>query len=81
MDLHSVLYSLFPCFQLHECFAQLMTDHLEVQRWLFKMDDELGGRGTAYCDVCHVSFRPWALQEYHRHGAQTWRMAWAQVRA
>ncbi|XP_053479030.1 IQ motif-containing protein H-like isoform X2 [Ictalurus furcatus] len=72
---HADIYTLQ---QLHECFAQLMTDHLEVQRWLFKMDDELGGRGTAYCDVCHVSFRPWALQEYHRHGAQTWRMAWAQ---
>lgn len=56
-----------------------MTDHLEVQRWLFKMNDELSGRGTAYCDVCHVSFRPWAVQEYRRHGAQIWRMAWAQV--
>ncbi|XP_046721051.1 IQ motif-containing protein H [Silurus meridionalis] len=66
--------------QLHECFAQLMTDHLEVQRWLFKIDDEFGGRGTAYCDVCHVSFRPWALEECNRHGAQMWRMAWAQER-
>ncbi|XP_027017127.2 IQ motif-containing protein H isoform X1 [Tachysurus fulvidraco] len=66
--------------QLHECFAQLMTDHLEVQRWLFKMDDGLGGHGTAYCDVCQVSFRRWALQEYHRHGPQIWRLAWAQER-
>ncbi|XP_058242900.1 IQ motif-containing protein H [Hemibagrus wyckioides] len=66
--------------QLHECFAQLMTNHLEVQRWLFKMDDGLGGYGTAYCDVCQVSFRPWALQEYHRHGPQMWSMAWAQER-
>ncbi|KAF5907609.1 IQ domain-containing protein H isoform X1, partial [Clarias magur] len=72
---HADIYTLQ---QLHECFAQLLTDHLEVQRWLFKMDDELGGRGTAYCNVCHVSFRPWALHEYNRHGPQIWSMAWAQ---
>ncbi|XP_026782757.3 IQ motif-containing protein H isoform X1 [Pangasianodon hypophthalmus] len=74
------LADIYTLQQLNECFAQLMTDHLEVQRWLFKMDDEFGGRGTAYCDVCHVSSRPWALQEYHHHGAQIWRMAWAQER-
>ncbi|TSX17007.1 IQ motif-containing protein H [Bagarius yarrelli] len=65
--------------QLHESFAQLMTDHLEVQRWLFKINDELGYLGTAYCDVCQVSCRPWALQEYHRYGPHMWRTAWAQV--
>ncbi|XP_072551734.1 IQ motif-containing protein H [Salminus brasiliensis] len=72
---HGDIYTLR---QLHECLAQLMTDHLEVQRWLFKMDGEVGSRGTAYCDVSHLSFRPWAMQEYQRHGPQLWRMAWAQ---
>ncbi|XP_066541844.1 IQ motif-containing protein H isoform X2 [Hoplias malabaricus] len=71
---HGDIYTLQ---QLYECLAQLMSDHLEVQRWLFKMDGEVGSRGIAYCDVSHLSFRPWALQEYHRHGPQLWRMAWA----
>ncbi|XP_076848448.1 IQ motif-containing protein H isoform X2 [Brachyhypopomus gauderio] len=64
--------------QLQECLAQLMTDHLEVQRWLFKLDGEFASRGAAYCDVCHVSARPWALQQYRRHGPQRWTLAWAQ---
>uniref|UniRef100_A0A8B9L884 IQCH-like ATP-grasp domain-containing protein n=1 Tax=Astyanax mexicanus TaxID=7994 RepID=A0A8B9L884_ASTMX len=72
---HGDIYTLQ---QLYECLAQLMTDHLEVQRWLFKMDGEFGSRGTAYCDVSHLSFRSWALQKYRRHGPQLWRMAWAQ---
>ncbi|XP_036441075.1 IQ motif-containing protein H [Colossoma macropomum] len=72
---HGDIYTLQ---QLHECLAQLMTDHLDVQCWLFKMDGEVGSRGIAYCDVPHLSFRPWALQQYHRHGPQLWRMAWAQ---
>ncbi|XP_017547245.2 IQ motif-containing protein H isoform X1 [Pygocentrus nattereri] len=72
---HGDIYTLQ---QLHECLAQLMTDHLQVQCWLFKMDGEVGSRGTAYCDVSHLSFRPWALQEYHCRGPQLWRMAWAQ---
>ncbi|KAI4887587.1 hypothetical protein NFI96_014838, partial [Prochilodus magdalenae] len=72
---HSDIYTLQ---QLHECLAQLMIDHLEVQRWLFKIDGEVGSRGTAFCDVSHLSYRPWALKEYHRHGPQLWRMEWVQ---
>uniref|UniRef100_A0A4W4F863 IQCH-like ATP-grasp domain-containing protein n=1 Tax=Electrophorus electricus TaxID=8005 RepID=A0A4W4F863_ELEEL len=72
---HGDIYTLQ---QLYECLAQLMTAHLEVQRWLFKLDGEFGTRGTAYCDVCHVSIRPWALQQYRRHGPQRWILAWAQ---
>ncbi|XP_062860209.1 IQ motif-containing protein H isoform X2 [Trichomycterus rosablanca] len=74
---HADIYTLQ---QLHECLSQLITDHLEVQRWLFKTDGGLSGCGIAYFDVCHVSFMPWALQEYRRHGPQLWRTAWAQER-
>ncbi|KAM9352354.1 IQ motif-containing protein H [Symphorus nematophorus] len=59
--------------QLHETLAELMAQNMDVQRWLFKMDSEHGGRGTAYCDVCHLSCYNWALQEYHRHGPEQWK--------
>ncbi|KAM3869947.1 IQ motif-containing protein H [Diretmus argenteus] len=64
--------------QLHETLAQLITQNMDVQRWLFKMDSEHGGRGTAYCDVCHLSCYSWALQESRRHGPDLWRTEWAQ---
>ncbi|XP_071392408.1 IQ motif-containing protein H [Centroberyx affinis] len=64
--------------QLHETLARLMTQNMDVQRWLFKVDSEQGGRGTAYCDVCHLSCYNWALQEYRRHGPDLWNTEWVQ---
>ncbi|XP_042266793.1 IQ motif-containing protein H isoform X1 [Thunnus maccoyii] len=64
--------------QLHETLAELMTQNIDVQRWLFKMDSEHGGRGTAYCDICHLSCYNWALQEYHRYGPKLWNTKWIQ---
>uniref|UniRef100_A0A3B5AVK1 IQ motif containing H n=1 Tax=Stegastes partitus TaxID=144197 RepID=A0A3B5AVK1_9TELE len=64
--------------QLHETLAELMTQNIDVQRWIFKIDSEHGGRGTAYCDVCHLSCFNWALQEYHRYGPELWNSEWIQ---
>ncbi|XP_068169967.1 IQ motif-containing protein H isoform X2 [Antennarius striatus] len=64
--------------QLHEALAELMTQNMHVQRWLFKMDSEHGGRGTAYCDICHLSCYNWALQEYHHYGPELWKAKWIQ---
>ncbi|KAF7667156.1 hypothetical protein LDENG_00074110 [Lucifuga dentata] len=64
--------------QLHEALAVLMTQNIGVQRWLFKMDSEHGGRGTAYCDACHLSCYHWALQEYRRYGPKLWNTKWVQ---
>ncbi|XP_029288765.1 IQ motif-containing protein H isoform X2 [Cottoperca gobio] len=64
--------------QLHETLASLMTQNTDVQRWLFKMDSEHGGRGTAYCDACHLSCYNWALQECHRYGPELWNTEWIQ---
>ena len=42
----STCNSRFSFFQLHECLAQVVTENLHIKRWLFKMDNEFGGRGT-----------------------------------
>lgn len=57
-----------------------MTQNIHVQRWLFKMDSEHGGRGTAYCDTCHLSCYNWALQERHRCGPELQNTEWIQVK-
>ncbi|XP_047452635.1 IQ motif-containing protein H [Mugil cephalus] len=64
--------------QLHEILAELMTENMDVQRWLFKTDSEHGGRGTAYCDTCHISCYKWARHEYHRYGPELWNTKWMQ---
>ncbi|XP_072241235.1 IQ motif-containing protein H [Leuresthes tenuis] len=69
------VYSLY---QLYETLAELMTQNITVQRWFLKTDSEHGGRGTAYCDVCHLSSYNWALQQYHRYGPDLWNSKWIQ---
>ncbi|XP_052337046.1 IQ motif-containing protein H [Oncorhynchus keta] len=71
-------WDIYSLQQLHETLAQLMTSHMEVRRWLFKMDSEMGGRGTAYCDVSHLNCSTWAQQEYSHHSPERWSTAWAQ---
>lgn len=71
---HFDIYSL-P--QLHESIAKLVTENLLVKRWLFKMDSEFDGRGTAFCDVTsHLECYSWALKECQRYGDK-WSQRWA----
>ncbi|NWX64395.1 IQCH protein, partial [Promerops cafer] len=59
--------------QLLRALSQLILDHLEVQRWLFKVDDEHGGNGTAFCDVLsHLECYPWIQRECQGHGPEVW---------
>ncbi|XP_030621174.1 LOW QUALITY PROTEIN: IQ motif-containing protein H [Chanos chanos] len=66
--------------QLYDSLAQLMADHMEVKRWLFKMDSEMRGWGMAYVDVSNLSCHSWAQQEFIRHEQEHWRNSWVQVR-
>ncbi|NXM77134.1 IQCH protein, partial [Serilophus lunatus] len=60
--------------QLIGALSQLLLDNLDVQRWLFKVNEERGGNGTAYCDVLsHLECYPWIQEEQQRHGPEAWR--------
>ncbi|NXO42783.1 IQCH protein, partial [Locustella ochotensis] len=60
--------------QLLGALSRLIVDNLEVQRWLFKVDDERGGDGTASCDVIsHLECYPWIRRERQGHGPGAWR--------
>ncbi|RMB94214.1 hypothetical protein DUI87_29020 [Hirundo rustica rustica] len=59
--------------QLLRALSQLVLDNLEVRRWLFKVDDERGGDGTAFCDVIsHLECYPWIQRERQGHGPEVW---------
>lgn len=40
--------------EFHLSLAKLILSNLYVQTWLFKIDDEFNGRGTAYLNLDHV---------------------------
>ncbi|XP_065672664.1 IQ domain-containing protein H isoform X5 [Hydra vulgaris] len=63
--------------QLHVTLAMLVTKHIHISRWLFKMNDHFDGRGTAYCDVLlHLTCYQQVLKEQEKYG-ENWSNQWA----
>ncbi|KAF1618482.1 IQ domain-containing protein H, partial [Eudyptes chrysolophus] len=59
--------------QMISALSQLILDNMEVRRWLFKVNDESGGNGTAYCDIIlHLKCYHWVQKECQRYSPEIW---------
>lgn len=63
---------------LIEGLAYLIVNNLLVQKWIFKIDHHVQGRGIAYCDIIpYLDCYDWIIKESQRYG-EKWKKQWAQ---
>ncbi|XP_066449028.1 IQ domain-containing protein H isoform X2 [Eleutherodactylus coqui] len=75
-------YDIYNQEQFFSSLSQLIVDNLLVACWLFKVDNEFGSNGTAFCDIAaHLPCYSWAVKERERYSAETWKQKWAQEKA
>ncbi|NXG63837.1 IQCH protein, partial [Hemiprocne comata] len=64
--------------QMISVLSQLVLENMEVQRWLFKVNNESGGNGTACCDILsHLKCYHWVQKERQRYSPEIWTQKWA----
>ena len=44
-------YDIYNSKHLFEALTRLILEHVNIQRWIFKIDDHFDGLGIAYCDI------------------------------
>lgn len=44
-------YDIYNCKHLFEALTRLIIEYPNIQRWIFKIDDDFDGFGIAYCDI------------------------------
>ncbi|KAE8618498.1 hypothetical protein XENTR_v10009403 [Xenopus tropicalis] len=75
-------YDIYTQQQFLESLAQMIIDNLLVSRWLFKVDNEFGGNGIAFCDIAkNLPSYAWVVSERQRYGPDIWKQKWAQEKA
>jgi hypothetical protein len=46
-------YDIYNEKHFFEALTQLILEHIDIQRWIFKIDDHFDGLGIAYCDIAN----------------------------